>query len=317
MTDRPQYVWTEKYRPQTLSECILPTDTKASLEAIIQTREIPNLLLTGSPGTGKTTVARVLCHDIGAEMLFVNGSKDSNIDTLRIDIFGFAGTVSMLEDSAARKYVLLDEADYLNPTSTQPALRGFMEAFAHNCGFILTCNFSNKLLTPLRSRCSEIRFDVPKAERAGLMGEMLTRLGQICQKESVQADKALLAGVIKKYFPDFRKVLTEVQRQSVGGVLSPAILSQVTDAVYTELIVHLKQKKFDAMRLWVSAHLDDPGAFYTNLFERLLPVIRPDQTAQVVVIVNDYAYKNSFVVDHHLCAAACLTELMAIEGLFR
>ncbi len=172
-------------------------------------------------------------------------------------------------------------------------------------------------MTQIRSRCSEIRFDIPKEERASLMSEMLRRLMVICEQEKVQADKATLAGVIKKYFPDFRKVLTEVQRHSASGTLALSVLSQTTDTVYTELIQHIKAKKFDAMRLWVAAHMDDPGAFYTNLFERLLPVISPEQTAQVIIIINDYAYKNSFVVDHHLCAATCCTELMGIEKLFR
>jgi len=171
---------------------------------------------------------------------------------------------------------------------------------------------------PIRSsRCSEIRFDIPKDERATLMTEMLRRLTTICETEQVQADKATLAGVIKKYFPDFRKVLNEVQRHSAGGTLSLSILSQTTDSVYNELIQHIKAKKFDAMRLWIAAHVDDPGAFYSNLFERLLPVINPEQTAQTIIIINDYAYKNSFVVDHHLCAATCCTELMSIEKLFR
>lgn len=311
------HAWTEKYRPQTITDCILPAETKASLQSIVVSREIPNLLLVGYQGTGKTTVAKALCQDIGAEFLFVNGSKDAGIDVLRTTIERFASSVSFYEDGPSRKYVILDEADYLNPASTQPALRSFMEQWVHNCGFILTANFPNKLLPPIRSRCSEIRFDIPKGERATLMGAMLSRLVMICDQEHVQADKPMLAGVIKKYFPDFRKVLTELQRHSQTGVLSPAILSHTTDTVYTELIQHIKTKKFDAMRQWITAHLDDPGAFYSTLFGRLESLIVPTQTAQVIIIVNDYAYKNSFVVDYQLNAAACCTELMAIEGLFK
>lgn len=304
-----EFLWVEKYRPQTIDQCILPDNIKETFKAVVNGGELHNMLLTGTAGLGKTTVAKALCNELDLDYLLINGSEESGIDTLRNKIKQFASSVSL---QGGYKVVILDEADYLNPQSTQPALRGFIEEFSANCRFILTCNFKNRIIDPLHSRCSVIEFNISKKESVKLCGSFLQRCKNILAEEGVTYDEKILAELIMKYMPDWRRVLNELQRYGTSGNIDSGILVSLSDVSINELMNALKLKDFKKMRQWVSNNIDsDPAQLFRKLYDNMNDYVSPQSIPQLVLILADYQYKNSFVADHELNMVACCTEIMA------
>ena len=303
------FLWVEKYRPNTIDECVLPSDIKENFQKVLKQGELQNMLLTGTAGTGKTTAAKALCNELGLDYLLINGSEESGIDTLRNKIKQFASSVSL---QGGYKVVILDEADYLNPQSTQPALRGFIEEFSANCRFILTCNFKNRIIEPLHSRCTVIEFNIPKKEADRLASVMMARLMLILDDEGIKYENPVLAELIMKHMPDWRRVINELQRYSVSGSIDSGILVQLSDVSMNNLISFLKEKNFKQMRKWVSDNMDsEPAAIYRKVYDNMNEYVEPQSIPQLVLILADYQYKNAFVADHELNTVACLTEVMA------
>ena len=304
-----EFLWVEKYRPKTISECILTSDLYKTFTQIIEQGEIQNMMFTGTAGTGKTTVARALCNVLDLDYIIINGSEESGIDTLRNKIKQFASSVSL---SGGYKVVILDEADYLNPQSTQPALRGFIEEFSANCRFILTCNFKNRIIEPLHSRCSVIEFAIPKKEREALASSFMNRIMYILREETINYDEQVIAELIMKYFPDFRRTINELQRYSTFGKIDSGILVNATDITIDTLMSSLKMKDFKKMRQWVADNIDiEPASMFRKLYDNMNEHEAPTSITQMVLILADYQYKNSFVADHELNMVACCTEIMA------
>jgi len=309
-----QFLWVERYRPHTIDECILPKFLKDTFNDFAAQDKIPNLLLSGGPGVGKTTVAKALCDMTEADYIVVNGSEESGIDVLRTKIKQFASTVSFTD---SRKMVILDEADYLNPQSTQPAMRGFIEEFAGNCGFIFTCNYKNRIIEPIHSRCSVVDFKIVNGDKAKLASQFMTRVNHILDKEGISYDKKVVAELIMKHFPDFRRVLNELQRYSTSGTIDTGVLSQIADINLKELMVALKAKHFKDMRAWVALNVDnDPQRIYRKIYDTLYDYLKPTAIPQTVITLADYQYKSAFAADQELNLVACLTELM-VEGEFK
>ena len=307
---RDDFIWCQKYRPRTIEDCILPRGLKDTFLEFVSNGDIPNLLLSGTAGTGKTTVARALCEELGVDYIIINGSESGNIDTLRNDVRNFASGVS-ITSTGKRKIVILDEADYLNPQSTQPALRGFIEEFSKNCGFIFTCNFKNRIIEPIHSRCSVIDFRFSKKDRPKLAMSLLKRVIEILDKESVEYNEKVLVELITKYFPDFRRVLNELQRYSVSGEIDAGILTTITEQSIKDLMKHLKEKNFRNMRKWVVENLDDdPSRIFRLVYDGMYGHVKPQSIPQAVILLADYQYKSAFVADLELNLVACLTELM-------
>ena len=307
---RDDFIWCQKYRPRTIEDCILPRGLKDTFLEFVSNGDIPNLLLSGTAGTGKTTVARALCEELGVDYIIINGSESGNIDTLRNDVRNFASGVS-ITSTGKRKIVILDEADYLNPQSTQPALRGFIEEFSKNCGFIFTCNFKNRIIEPIHSRCSVIDFRFAKKDSPKLASSLLKRVIEILDKESVKYNEKVLVELITKYFPDFRRVLNELQRYSVSGEIDAGILTTITEQSIKDLMKHLKDKKFKDMRKWVVQNLDDdPSRIFRLIYDGMFDYLKEQSIPQAVLIIADYQYKAAFVADLELNLVACLTELM-------
>lgn len=303
------FLWVEKYRPKKVEDTILPPDLKATFQQFVDNKEIPNLILSGGPGIGKTTIARAMLEEIDCSYIVINGSMNGNIDTLRNEIKNFASTVSF---KGGRKYVILDEADYLNPQSTQPALRNFMEEFSANCGFILTCNFLNRIISPLHSRCSVVQFKINKADRPQLATKFYGRVMTILNAEGVQYDAKVLPELIMKYFPDWRRVLNELQRYAASGKIDSGILANVKDVSLKNLASALKEKDFSTMRKWVVENLDnDPAAIFRNIFDTANEHLQPNSIPQLVILLADYQYKSAFVTDQEINLVAFLTEVMA------
>ena len=292
-----QFLWVEKYRPKNIDDCILPPSLKKTFNKMVETGELTNMLFTGTAGLGKTTVAKALCNMLDLDYIVINGSEEGNIDTLRGKIKQFASTVSL---QGGYKVVILDEADYLNPQSTQPALRGFIEEFANNCRFILTCNFKNRIIEPLHSRCGVYEFN--GGDKPTLCGEFMTRCQQILLDEGVALHKPqVLADVIMKFFPDWRRVLNELQRYSMSGSIDEGILVNISDKNYDDLFIHLKTKDFKKMRSWVVNNIDtDASAIFRSIYDRMGDKIAAASIPQLVLILADYQYKNAFVADHEL-----------------
>ena len=301
-------LWVEKYRPQTILDCILPNELKSTFQQFVENEEIPNLLLTGTAGVGKTTVAKAMLEEIGCTYMMINGSEESGIDTLRTKIKNFASTVSM---DGKRKYVILDEADYLNPQSTQPALRGFIEEFSRNCGFILTCNFRNRIIEPLHSRCSTVEFRIPNEQKPKLAMNFMKRVQDILEKENVSYNEKVVADVIGKFFPDWRRCLNELQRYSATGSIDAGILVNLSDTSIKELVSFIKDKDFKSCREWVVHNLDnDPHRIYRRIYDNLSGNVSDSSIPHCVLILGDYSYKSAFVADQEINLLACLTEMM-------
>ena len=301
-------LWVEKYRPQNIKDCILPNELKSTFQQFVENEEIPNLLLTGTAGVGKTTVAKAMLEEIGCTYMMINGSEESGIDTLRTKIKNFASTVSM---DGKRKYVILDEADYLNPQSTQPALRGFIEEFSKNCGFILTCNFRNRIIEPLHSRCSTVEFRIPNEQKPKLAMNFMKRVQDILEKENVSYNEKVVADVIGKFFPDWRRCLNELQRYSATCSIDAGILVNLSDTSVKELVSFVKDKDFKSCRQWVVHNLDnDPHRIYRRIYDSLSGNVPDSAIPHCVLILGDYSYKSAFVADQEINLLACLTEMM-------
>ncbi len=300
-------LWCEKYRPRTIEECILPERLKKPFLEYVKEKKIPNLLLAGSAGVGKTTVAKALCNEVGCDNMMINGSDESGIDTFRTKIKGYASSLSFV---GGRKVIIIDEADYLNPNSTQPALRNAIEEFSNNCSFIFTCNFKNRIIEPLHSRCAVIDFTLNKNEKKQMASAFFKRIQMILDKEGVEYDSAVLAEIIKKHFPDFRRVINELQRYSQFGKIDVGILAQVKNFSLNELIVFLREKDFSNARKWVASCDADPSVIFKEIYNNLYENIQKTSIPKAVLILADYQYKAAFVVDHEINLMACLTELM-------
>ena len=302
------FLWVEKYRPKTINECILPDRLKTIFQQISSEGRIPNMILSGGPGMGKTTVAKALCNEVGCDFLMINGSEESGIDVLRTKIRGYPSTVSF---DGKRKVVILDEADYLNPQSTQPALRSFIEEFEKHCSFIMTCNYINRIIEPLHSRCQTIDFRINKEEKLNVGSNFGKRLYTILDQEKVDYDKKVVAEVLMKHFPDYRRVLNELQKYSKYGNIDSGILSQVSDIDLSELMNHMKDKKFNEVRKWVVNNLDnDPQKIYRKIYDVAENYIQATSLPQLVLILADSQYKSAFAADHELNLVACLVEIM-------
>jgi len=308
------FLWTEKYRPKTIGECVLPDALKQTLSEFISKGDIPNLILSGGPGVGKTTAAKAMLDELGLTYMFINGSEESGIDVLRTKIKNFASTVSL---HGGRKYLILDEADYLNPQSTQPALRGFIEEFHKNCGFILTCNYKNRLIPPLHSRCSVVDFTIQKSEKKELAEQFFKRVMNVLVVEDVKFEPKAVAEVINKFFPDWRRVLNELQRYSVSGRIDAGILVDISEVNIKELMQSMKQKEFTNVRKWIINNIDnDPTRLFRRLYDNLYDYMDGSSIPHVVVILGEYQYKAAFVADQEINMLACLTEIMA-RGKFK
>ena len=302
-----EFLWVEKYRPANIADCVLPDRIKQNFEEIVKQGEIPNMLLCGTAGTGKTTVAKALCNELGVDYILINGSDESGIDVLRTKIRDFASTVSF---GGQTKVVILDEADYLNPNSTQPALRAFIEEFSANCRFIFTCNFKNRIIEPLHSRCAVIDFKLNKDEKQLIASKFMGRLKYVLDEENINYSEKVVAELLMKYFPDYRRTLNELQRYSKSGMIDEGILSNIAEVNIKGLVDSLKDKDFKKMRQWVANNADtDPQGLYRKIYDSLMDKV--SNPAHLVLLVADYQYKSAFVADQEINLTACLVDVMA------
>ena len=311
--DQNHLLWTERYRPQTVEDCILPERLKIPFQEYVNQKQIPNLLLAGGAGVGKTTVAKAMCNEIGADYIVINGSDESGIDVFRGKIKNFASSMSF---GGGRKVIIIDEADYLNPNSTQPALRNAIEEFASNCSFIFTCNFKNRIIDPLHSRCAVIEFGLKNGEKQKMAGAFFKRIQSILETEKVEYDDKVIAELVKKHFPDFRRVINELQRYSQLGKIDVGILSQIGDVSITQIVKHMKDKDFASVRKWAATTDIDSTTFFRKLYDNLYEILKPSSIPQIVIILADYQYKQAFVADQEINLVACLTQIMA-DGEFK
>ena len=304
------FLWVEKYRPKRVEDTILPSNLKATFQQIVDQDNVPNLILAGRAGVGKTTIAKAMLEEIGADYIVINGSMNGNIDTLRVEIANFASTVSF---TGGRKYVILDEADYLNANSTQPALRNFMEEFSKNCGFILTCNFKNRIIEPLHSRCSVIEFAIPNSEKADMAAQFFKRVKQILDDEGVEYDSKAVAAVVQTYFPDWRRALNELQRYSATGRIDSGILANKSDDNINTLFAHLKGRNFTEMRKWVAENSDiESAVLYRQLYDKMPEKVKSTTSiAESIVVLAQYQYQEAFVANPEINRVAALATLMA------
>lgn len=306
--ENDKMLWVEKYRPSSINDCILPERLKKPFQEYVNRKEIPNMILSGTAGVGKTTVARAMCEEIGADYILINGSDESGIDMLRVKIKGFASSVSLM---GGRKVIIIDEADYLNPNSTQPAFRGVIEEFADNCSFIFTCNFKNRIIEPLHSRCAVIDFKLRGDEKAQIAAAFMARVEFVLQKEEVSYDPKVVAEIIKRFFPDYRRVLNELQRYSTFGKIDIGVLSVESNAKLKELTKWLADKNFAEVRKWVAQNTDsDAATVYREVYDNLSDLLQKDSIPAAVILLAKYQYQAAFVADQEVNLLAFLTELM-------
>ena len=305
------FIWVEKYRPKTIEDCILPENIKKTFSDFLNKGEIPNMLLCGPPGVGKTTVAKALCNELGVDVYVINGSDEGRfLDTVRNNAKNFASTVSLSSD-AKHKVVIIDEADNTG-NDVQLLLRAFIEEFAGNCRFIFTCNYKNKIIEPLHSRCAVVEFGIKGKEKTQLAGSFFKRLQDILDAEGVRYDPKVLAELINKHFPDWRRVLNECQRYSVGGEIDSGILASFSDVAVNDLIKHLKEKNFTEVRKWVVANLDnDSSLILRRVYDSLYSVLLPQSIPSAVLVIAKYQYQIAFVADQEINLLAALIEIMA------
>ena len=304
-------LWVEKYRPPSIAECILSDSIKGTLSDLTKDGKVPNLLLSGSAGVGKTTVARALCEQTNSDYIIINGSDEGRmIDTLRTKMTQFCSTISL--SGGSRKVVIIDEADYSNPDSVQPAMRGFIEKFAENCSFIFTCNYKNRIIEPIHSRCAVVDFVLPKDEKPEIASKFMERCKHILSSEYVDYDERVVVELINKHFPDFRRVINELQRYSTSGNIDSGILANIGELNLNQLVSSLREKNFQNMRKWVATNVDnDPATVYRKIYDKLYEVLEKSSIPQAVLIIANYQYKSAFVADQEINLVACLIELMA------
>jgi len=303
-------LWVEKYRPRSIEDCILPETIKTTLRDVVSQNKIPNMMFTGTSGIGKTTAARAICNETQADYLIINGSDEGRmIDTLRTKLTQFCSTISL---SGSRKVVIIDEADYMNADSVQPAMRNFTERFADNCSFIFTCNYKNRIIEPIHSRCAVIDFSLKNGEKQVIAARFMKRVEGILTDESIDYDKEVIAKLVLKHFPDFRRVLNELQRYSTSGEINSGVLANIKEMNLKELIDSLREKNFSKMRQWVVANVDnDPATVYRKIYDELYNVVDKGSIPQAVLTIAEYQYKSAFVADQEINLVACLVELMA------
>jgi DNA polymerase III delta prime subunit len=299
-------LWTEAYRPKTIEDCILPERLKKPFQEYVNNKTIPNLLLSGGAGVGKTTVAKAMCEEIGCDYMIINGSDDNGVDIVRYKIKNYASSMSL---AGGRKVIIIDEADYLTPNA-QAAFRNAIEEFASNCSFIFTCNYKNKLIEPLHSRCAVVDFQLKNAEKATMASQFMKRIEFVLNTEKVEFEKAVVAEMVKKHFPDFRRVINEIQRYSQFGKIDSGILAQIAEVGLKDVIKYIKDKDFGSIRKWVASNDIDSTALFRKLYDSLYEVLKPQSIPQAVIILADYQYKSAFVADAEINTVACLTELM-------
>ena len=306
---REDFLWVEKYRPKTIKDTVLSPELKTLFQTFVDNNNVPNLLLTGSQGIGKTTVAKAMLEELGADYSVINGSDEGRlIDTLRTKIKNFASSVSL---AGGRKYVILDEADYCNAETVQPALRNFMEEFSKNCGFIMTCNFVNKIIQPLHSRCSVVEFKIANKDKPAMAKDLYTRILDILKQENISYEEKVILEVLAKHFPDNRRILNELQRYSATGHIDSGILANLSETSIKELMQLLKDKEFTSVRKWVGKNIDgDVAPMFRKIYDTITQYVKPTSIPQVVVTLADYQYKSAFVADQEVNFMAFLTELM-------
>ena len=306
---REDFLWVEKYRPRTIKDTILSPELKTLFQTFVDNKNVPNLLLTGSQGIGKTTVAKAMLEELGADYIVINGSDEGRlIDTLRTKIKNFASSVSL---AGGRKYVILDEADYCNAETVQPALRNFMEEFSMNCGFIMTCNFVNKIIQPLHSRCSVVEFKIANKDKPTMAKELYARILNILKQENISFEEKVIQEVLAKHFPDNRRILNELQRYSATGCIDSGILANLSETSIKELMQLLKDKEFTTIRRWVGRNIDgDVAPMFRKIYDTINQYAKPSSLPQIVVTLADYQYKSAFVADQEVNFMAFLTELM-------
>ena len=304
------FIWVEKYRPTTIDECILPDNIKKTFKEFLNKGEIPNMLLAGPPGVGKTTVAKALCNELGVDFYVINGSDEGRfLDTVRNNAKNFASTVS-LSSEAKHKVIIIDEADNTG-NDVQLLLRAFIEEFAGNCRFIFTCNYKNKILEPLHSRCAVVDFSIRGKEKQQIAAAFFQRLKDVLDKERIEADKKVLAELINKHFPDWRRVLNECQRYSVSGKIDSGILAAFSDVAVNDLIKNLKTKNFPEVRKWVNSNMDnDTSVLFRRIYDSLYECLVPTTIPAAVLVIAKYQYQMAFVADQEINMLACLTEIM-------
>lgn len=300
-------LWTEKYRPKAIKDCILPDRLKKPFQEYVNQSNIPNLLLSGGAGVGKTTVAKAMCDEIGCDSLVINGSDESGIDTFRVKIKNYASSMSL---AGGRKVIIIDEADYLNPNSTQPALRNAIEEFAGNCSFIFTCNYKNRIIDPLHSRCAVVDFTLRNGEKAKMASQFMKRITNILGDEKIEYDDKVIVELIKKHFPDFRRVINELQRYSNFGKIDVGILAQIGDVPIEKVVGLIHEKNFKEIRKWIATNDVDSNTLFRKLYDTLYEKLKSHSIPKAVLILADYQYKAAFVSDQEINTVACLTELM-------
>ena len=300
-------LWTEKYRPKAIKDCILPDRLKKPFQEYVNQSNIPNLLLSGGAGVGKTTVAKAMCDEIGCDSLVINGSDESGIDTFRVKIKNYASSMSL---AGGRKVIIIDEADYLNPNSTQPALRNAIEEFASNCSFIFTCNYKNRIIDPLHSRCAVVDFTLRNGEKAKMASQFMKRITNILGDEKIEYDDKVIVELIKKHFPDFRRVINELQRYSNFGKIDIGILAQIGDVPIEKVVTLIHEKNFKEIRKWIATNDVDSNTLFRKLYDTLYEKLKSHSIPKAVLILADYQYKAAFVSDQEINTVACLTELM-------
>lgn len=307
MKNKEEFLFSQKYRPKTISECILPDRLKDLFQSYVDNKQIPHLLLHGNPGSGKTTAALALCNEIGLDWIIINGSDENGIDTFRGKIKNFASSISL---TGKKKVIIIDEADYLNATSIQPALRNGLEEFSNLCSFIFTCNYPSKIIQPLHSRCAVIDFNLIPSEKIEIAKDFFRRVEFILKQENIKYDSKVIVELIKKYFPDFRRVLNELQRYSQFGNIDSGILTQLDKSNFKDLIKHLKNKGFSNTRKWIEVNISDSSEIYSQIYDELYDIMKGESIPNAVLIIADYSYKSAFVADHKINLAACIVELM-------
>lgn len=302
-------LWVEKYRPKTIEDCVLPERLKSVFQEFVNKGEFPHLILAGTAGTGKTTVAKALCEQLGMDYIFLNGSDENGIDTFRMKIKGFASSMSLM---GGKKAIIIDEADYLNANSVQPALRGALEEFEDNCRFIFTCNHKNRIIPEIHSRCTVIDYRLKPEEKPKMARDFMRSVDSMLKEEGVAYDLKVLPEFIMKFFPDFRKTINELQTYANRGQIDAGILSASSDVSLKELVAALKDRNFKSMRQWVAQNGgDDASRLYRRIYDHLYEILKKETIPAAVIILAKYQYQSAFVADQELNLTACLTEIMA------